>query len=338
MKKLLSLFLILISSFSMSHAQDDSDFGNLFISVVRPDLSSIPDEAGKQLELKLNQLLMNNGVASTDPYNRFVITTKVSVLTKDIVPGPPAKVSMHIDFTFIVGDVEDNKIFESATVSAIGVGINENKAFIAAIKTIKPRMPLLTKMLENAKAKIVEYYKVACPQMISDAKMKAAVRNYEEAMAILVKIPKMCDCAEESQKLLIKYNKEYFDNYAKQMLNKARAIWSSSPNQEGASDVAEIISQIPANASCQPEINRLTNQINSKLQADQRKVWEFKMKQYNDRIEAQRLRAKSRLEQQRSDNAFRSELLSSATRVAVSFLQGRARPLGYASNIGGWLK
>ena len=44
-------------------------------------------------------------------------------------------------------------------------------------------------------------------------------------------------------------NKEYIDNYAKQMLNKARAIWSSSPNQEGASDVAEIISQIPANAS-----------------------------------------------------------------------------------------
>lgn len=35
----------------MSHAQDDSDFGNLFISVVRPDLSYIPDEAGKQLEL-----------------------------------------------------------------------------------------------------------------------------------------------------------------------------------------------------------------------------------------------------------------------------------------------
>lgn len=50
------------------------------------------------------------------------------------------------------------------------------------------------------------------------------------------------------------------------------------------------------------------------------------------------LEAKSRLEQQRSDNAFRSELLSSATRVAVSFLQGRVRPLGYASNIGGWLK
>lgn len=337
MKKLISLFLMLLSHISVSYAQNDADCGSIFISVVQPDLSSMPDEAGKQLKLKLNQLLMNNGIASTDPYNRFVITTKVSVLTKDIVPGPPAKVAMNIDFTFIIGDVEDNKIFESATVSAVGVGINENKAFIAAIKAVKPRMSELTEMLEKAKTKIVEYYKVRCPQMIADAKKNAAARNYEEAMSILVKIPSMCDCAAESQNLLIAYNKEYIDNNAMQLLNKARAIWASSPDYKGASEVADIISQIPANTSLQPDIKKLTGQINSKLQADQRKAWEFKMKQYSDRIEAQKLRDKSRLEQQRANNAFRSELLAAAMRVAVSFLQGKTKPLGYA-NIGGWLR
>ena len=273
MRRIIFMFVMLLVWSACIKAQDESDIDGIFISVVQPDMEDMPDEAGKQLQQKLEQLLMQNGIASTDSSNRFVLTTKVSVLTKDIVPGPPSKVSMKVDFTFIVGDAEENKMFESATVSSVGVGINENKAFIAATKSVKPKMAELAEMLDHAKQKIVEYYRTRCPQIIDDAKKEAAAHNYEAAMCLLVKIPNMCDCAEESQNLLIKCNKEFIDNRAMQQLNSAKAAWAASPNSKGASEAADIIAKIPANTSCQSGINALTKQITSKLQADQSQAW-----------------------------------------------------------------
>ena len=278
----------------------------IYISVLQPELTEIPTEAKTQLETKLNQLLMQNGIASDDPNNRFVLTAKASVVTKDIVAGPPAKVSMRIDFTFIVGDAEENVKYESCTLSTIGVGINENKAFIAAIKNIKPQNRELISFLNAAKSKITAYYSDKCEQIKSDAAREASNRNYEKAIYMLLQIPNVCSCADECQQLAVQYSVEKSNNDAAVLLNQAKSVWASSPNQHGASSAADIIAQIPANTTSQSEIDALLEEINKKLKADEKREWEFRMKQYNDRIEKQKREDRQRIEQQRADNAYRS--------------------------------
>lgn len=304
MRKFIALFVLLVYA-SLLNAQITDVEDKIFISVLQPERDNIPTEAGEQLVNKLNQLLMQNGIANEDPSNRFVLTTKVSVMTKDIVPGPPSKVSMHLDFTFIIGDAEENKQFESATISTVGVGINENKAFIAAIKNIKPKNPELVELLTKAKREIVDYYTLRCCEIKASAVKEANARNYEKAIYMLMQIPDVADCAQECQDLAIKYSAEAVNNHAAALLNRARAVWASSPNADGATSAADIISQIPANTSSQNGINKLTSEINAKLKADERKAWEFKMRQYSDRIEKQKRDDAARLEQQRANNEYR---------------------------------
>ena len=248
---------------------------------------------------------MQNGIANDDPNNRFVLTTKVSVITKDIVAGPPQKISMNLDFTFIIGDIEEKKKYESVTISSVGVGTNENKAFISAIKNIKPRNPQLVELITAAKQKIEEYYALKCSQIQKDAANEAAQRNYERAIYLLMQVPDVCDCAMECQDLAIQYSSEWMNNNAAQMLNQAKALWAANPDSKGASQAADVLSQIPGNSSSQHEVDRLIAEINSKLKADQKQAWDFKMKQYNDRIEKQKRDDQARLEQQRADNLFR---------------------------------
>ena len=107
--KRLMLFTFLVTCAFVARSQESVPEDRIYISVLQPDRDNIPFEARNQLELKLNQILTQNGIANEDPNNRFVLTTKVSIQTKDIVPGPPQKVSMNIDFTCIVGDAAENK-------------------------------------------------------------------------------------------------------------------------------------------------------------------------------------------------------------------------------------
>lgn len=226
--RLLILFTILTIGFIQMRASNGVSIGNIFISVFQPESENIPSEAAGQLELKLNQLLMQNGIDNEDPNNRFVLTTKVSVITKDVLAGPPQKISMNLDFTFVIGDIEENKKIESVTISGVGVGMDENKAFISAIKNIKPRNPQLVGLITAAKQKIGEYYSLKCSQIQKEAAREVAQNNYERAIYLLVQVPEVCDCAIECQDMAIQYSLEWKNNNAAQMLTQAKALWAAA--------------------------------------------------------------------------------------------------------------
>ena len=108
MKRLL-IFFVFIASYSSVFGQPDQ----IYISVVQPERDEIPYEASKQLERKLSQLLTSNGISSQDENNRFVITAKVDIISKNIVATAPQRIAETIDLTFLVGDIVENKVFET---------------------------------------------------------------------------------------------------------------------------------------------------------------------------------------------------------------------------------
>ena len=321
MKKYFVVFMLLVASTICSFGQTDQ----LYISVVQPERSEISAEAGKQLERKMTQLLTANGISSQDANNRFVITAKVDITSKDIVASTPQRISEKIDLTFLVGDVVENKVFETITLPLIGIGINENKAFIAAINQVKPQKAELSEFLNRAKNKIVEYYAVRCTQIIKQAQKLASGNEYDEAIYQLMQVPDICDCAKQCQDLMIEYTIKRNNAIAAQLYNEAKARWAASPTQEGASAVADIIAKIPANTSSQSQINSLINAINKKLRDDEKRQWDFRMKQYNDAQEKEQREYQLRVDQQIADNKIREKRLEADTQQRKVEMEAKQR-------------
>lgn len=330
-----------------TQAAAESSVGEIYISVVQPERSEIPQEAAKLLENKMHTLITANGVADTDPNGRFVITVKSNVLTKDIVGGAPQRVSQKIEFTFMVGDVAENKVFESCTFTAMGIGINENKSYINAISKIKTTTPQFTSLIEKSKEKILQYYVARCEQIVLEAKQQAANRDYQQAIYMLMQVPSICDCAETCQTLMIEYYNAYTETTAAGLLNDAKAKWASSPNASGASMAADIIARIPANTKIQGELDALVAEINQKLREDEKRDWAFKMQQYNDEIDRQKREFKLRQQQQAADNAYRRQeqanrdarsrmLIDACRQVGLAFANNYQPPTYYIKNIRTW--
>lgn len=326
----------------------------IYISVVLPDRNEIPSEAGKQLERKMIQLLTSNGISSQDANNRFVITAKADITSKDIVASTPQRVSEKIDLTFIVGDMVENKIFETVTIPLIGIGTNENKAFISAINQVKPQKAELVEFLEQSKQEIVDYYAVRCSQIIKDAQKLASANNYDEAIYQLMLVPDICDCAKECQNLMIEYTIKRNNAIAAQLFNEAKARWAASPTSEGASDVADIIARIPAGTNCQKNVDALIKSINTKLREDEKREWAFKMKQYDDAQEKEKREYQLRVDKQIADNqmkreeldarklheaeeqATRRDMIDAAKSIGLGFVNNLPKSITYIKNVMSW--
>ncbi|GAP72272.1 hypothetical protein SAMD00024442_282_1 [Candidatus Symbiothrix dinenymphae] len=208
--------------------------GTIAISVVLPDYDDVPADAGRVLEAKLQQVVTAYGVVGDGYSERFVLTAKINVVSKDIVPSTPPRISQKLEVVFMIGDVVANKLYETASLNVSGIGTNETKAFAAAFNTINVKHKQLATLVENAKSKIVAYYNANCDQMLADAQLLAANRQYDEAIYKLTQVPTICqDCYTKSIHL------------AEKLLAEASA----------------------------------------KLEADEKREWDFKMQQYNEEKE-----------------------------------------------------
>lgn len=226
----------------------------------------IPEEAARQLETKLQSALTANGYADNGYIERFVLTAKVDITQKDITPTTPSRISEKMDITLMVGDVVENKIYATVTLQSAGIGINENKAFISAFCSIMGDNPKIQQMLSEAKEKIMDYYTIHCSEIVQCANSLTAVQKYDEAIALLVAVPNVCnDCFSQCQQEAGKVYQQKIDAEATVLLEQAQAAWASSQNASGASKVADIISNINPKCSIYTNVVALRNAVESKL-------------------------------------------------------------------------
>jgi hypothetical protein len=147
-------------------------------------------------------LLLSNGLGGgANP--RFIITADADIVTKDVTPTAPPKIAVTLGVNFYVADVVEQKIFSSAYLELKGVGTNENKAYIGAIKKIAPRNPQLRAFIEQGKVKIIEYYNSQCDNIITDAQAKASMKDFGRAIFTLTSIPDVCkECYDKAMALV----------------------------------------------------------------------------------------------------------------------------------------
>lgn len=294
MKKI--LFACALAVTWMADAQNRlSDVGRITIHAVVPESEYLSYEPAKLLETKLSQIITNNGIGDNEQCVRFVLTAKLNVITKDILPGLPQRVSQKIDATLSLGDVVEDKVYSQTTLSLVGVGQSIDKSYIAAINTLNPQNKAIKAFLEEGKLKMLDYYQTHCEDLMAEAQQLSSQQCYEDALFLLSSIPDVCaDCFDRASQLVDKVYGEMIEVRGGELYDRAYAAWANNPTREGATEATRLLSQINFAASVQPKAQKLLAEITEKMNEIDRREWEHQMEVYRDNID----REKRRWEQQ----------------------------------------
>ncbi len=301
-------YLLICLAFAISNASyAATDDSRISINALVAD-EAIPSEAVSILENKLVMALTANGFADNGYAERFVLTAKADVVSKDIVPSIPPRISQKIDITLAVGDIVENKVYSTYTMTTIGTGTNDTKAFVSAFTKINPQKDELQNMLAEAKTKIVDYYTENTDEIINNAKALAAMQKYDEAIFRLMSVPNIYNKGyKDCQSAAVAIYQQKINHEAETLLAKAKNIWASSPNDTGAQQVAELISKINPKADNYQSVETFRKQVEDKLQDDAKREWEFLMKQYEN------------------NQAFKQSIVSACRDIGVAYGKGQPK-------------
>ncbi len=290
-------------------AQTLDDVGRMSINVQRPINRTIPSEAMDQLEDKMHQIITTAGISDNAINRRFALTATVSVVKKDIISGSPARVSQTLEIAFYVKDVIDRKEYGNAVISAVGVGLNENKAFIMAFSNIKPGTPKLQKMIEDSKDLIVAYYRTNIDNIIANAYVQVQQGNFDKALYQIAQVPDVCtDCTDKCRKATVDIYQKKIDSEGEKLLQSAKAAWAAEPNADGAVRASRFLAKVDLMAACQPQVGELMDEMKAKVIDDEQKAWEFELQQYEDEKAREQRDFEFRVQQYKDRQAREDEL------------------------------
>ena len=310
----LSFFYSLVFS---SFGQNKTD--NIALFVYLPQDTEVPEVALQVLHNQLENLAAADGNAGFVLCDRFVLTAKIDVLNKDIVTGPPQKISQTLSITLQIGDAHEHKLFASTALTAIGIGANLTKSYIEAFKTLSKNNRQIQEFLEKGKDKVLAYYMSQCESICQKAEQLANRQQYDEAIYQLACVPNIeTDCYVQCQKKMVDIWQVKINVEGRQLLKMAQTVWAKSQNENGAEEAVNYLQQINPAANCQDEIITLINAITDKIRQDEEVARQFQLRQYKDQIQQEREAARNAYELEKME-------IKAARDVAITYAKNQPK-------------
>ena len=220
------------------------------------------------LENQLRRAATASGLNADATYTQFVITAKVDVLDKEVVAGPPANVVQNLGVTLYVADIFHQKTFVSDYVELKGVGKTEEKSLNYALKQLNLQNNRVKTFIQKGKARIIEYYDSQVDYILKDAERAYSMQNYEQAISLCASVPTCSKGSGKAAERGAEIYAHYRDLLNQKLLLKARAIWASDPDSEGAAEAAYLLYQIDPESSSYSEAMALLKEIKSQRRSD----------------------------------------------------------------------
>jgi hypothetical protein len=304
--------------FSQNQRGKADDAGRIVLNAFVPDqIDGLTDAARGNLENKLSQIVTRRGMGGSSINPRFIITSNVVVLTKDITPTAPPMHAYTLEVTLYIGDGVEGTKFSSTSVTLKGVGETETKAYIAALRNLKVDDPKYQDFIENGKNKIIEYYNSKCDFILKEAEMLSNQNEFDAAIARLVSIPEVCkECFDRAMEAVGPIYQKQIDRQCKIDLAEATNAWNSNQDGYGADMASSYLSRIEPGSSCFKDAQALSERISKRiLELDQRE-WNFKLKQQQDGVDLQKA------------------TISAVRAIGVAY--GNNQPKSVTYNVRGW--
>lgn len=257
------------------------------ISVYAADNSeNFPEGAKAMIENKLTQLLTRNGIAGLDYMGQFVLTVTTTPLDKDIIAGPPMKISEKMEMNLYIVDMYAKTVFSSTSFSVRGLGETENKCYLNAISRMPLQSPQIAQFIQEGKEKIIAYYDHEGEMLIKKAQFLAKQKKYDEALFWVSLIPQQSKHYDTALAAGQAIYQQYINNECNVNLAAARQAWAAHQNSNGAEAAGEYLARILPDAGCYGDAMALYKEIKGKVLDD----WKFEMKQYQDGVDLEKQR------------------------------------------------
>ena len=277
-KILFSLTLVLCFGFIQAQETGKLDNrGRLALGVWVPDqIEGLPEIAKSNLENKLCQIILENGLGDGTENSRFIISANVSVLSKEVTATAPPMHVFTLDVTLYIGDGMIGKAFSTYNTQLKGAGSNETKAYMNALGNLKVNNPAYQAFIEKGKARIIEYFNTNCDQIIKEAQVLAGMRNYDQAIWVLTSVPDVCTvCWNKAMDAIAPIFKEKINFECKTKIALATNIWNAEQSWDAAQKAGAIMSTIDPGSSCYNETKVLAARIAKRILEVDKREWNF---------------------------------------------------------------
>ncbi len=275
MKRSLYTLILLVTTFMV--AQENNN-GIMLGAYIPEQAEDIPSYAKSMLINKLGQIITQNGISDNVYNSRFIITPNITVLSKNITATAPPKVALNLDVTLYIGDGVAGNLFSSQSIQLKGVGTNETKAYMAALKQLKPKNPQIQNFILKGKQKIIDYYNTNCGLMLKKAQALESQNEYEQALIVMTNVPEASDCFNKVKAKIKSLYIKAINRDCIKKLNEANSIWAANQDIEAANLAGAILSTIDPNASCFGKVKALYSKIASRVKDLSDRDWNYDLK------------------------------------------------------------
>ncbi len=277
MKKVIYILLFLVVN-SLLAQEKTSNSGISLAAYVPRQVEGIPASAKRMLLNRLTQVITKNGISENVYNSRFILAPNVSVLSKDITPTAPPKTALNLNVTLYIGDGVSGTLFASESLELKGVGTNETKAYISAIKRLSPKNPQIIEFVAKGKEKIITYYNTNCTNILKKASALEAQNEFEEALVVLTNVPEASTCfTKVKSKIKVLYQKS-IDRDCRQKLTEAKAIWAANQDINAANAAGALLSSIEPQGACYGQVKSLYAKIAARVKDVSDRDWNYQLK------------------------------------------------------------
>lgn len=281
MKNYLTIIAVLCVFYN-SVAQSSSDVGKIALSVVMPEnVDGLDYSQLSKMETKIMQIISATGLAASGYNNNFVIYPKFAIYETNVVEGGMQNITVvTCEMSLFIRQVDNNIVFSTISKSLKGSGNNKTTAITNAISKVATNDPQFKIFIETGKGKIVQYYESKCQDIITKSESLVKMQDYEQALGLLMTVPQEVSCYSGVQEKSIEAYKAYQTQKCKVQLQDAKTQLASN-NYNSALNV---LSQIDPSTPCFKESQILLNNAAAKVDSEEKKQWDLKVKIYNDEV------------------------------------------------------
>jgi len=310
MKKVF-VFLILANIVNIMFAQNNSNtVGKIALSVIMPDnVEGLNESQLSKLQNKITQIVSNSGLAASGYNNNFVIYPKFSISESSVVEsGMQDLTIINCDLTLIIKQVENNVIFATINKQLKGNGKSNSLAISNVLTKINTSDQDYKNFIEIGKTKIIQYYESKCSDILLKSESLAKMKQYEEAVGLLMSVPEEVPCFVKVQAKSIETYKLFQIQQCKSQLQQAKSEFAANKYNAGL----QILSQIDPSTPCYIESQSMFSSIANKVDQEEKKQWEYKMKQHDDNVALEKMR------------------VDAVKEIAVSYYKSRTNTINYS--------
>lgn len=285
MKKIL-LYIFLVPFIIAAQSTDTNDFlGKISLSVMMNEQSEILSATQKsKIESKIISLVSRYGVSGKGTSN-FVINPRFEIYNEQKVEGMQNLIVLTVELNLFIKQSKANIIYATYNKQLQGTGYNRNEAIVNAISQINANDPAVKAFIEEGKQKIIAFYNSKCNDIIMEADKYAKTNNYEHSLAILMSVPvEATPCYEKINNKSIEIFKLYQKKQCQSQIQIAKTQIAAKQYQAALTS----LTFVDPTSACFSEANKLIASAESKLTAEDKRLWDMEREKMKNKIEMEK--------------------------------------------------